>query len=171
MFNFRTIASILSLTSLVATTGVAQNAAMATAPTFAVATAVSSSEERLDNEEFLPYAEPIFGMEKEAYEDHFNEYREGALMDRILDLNHMELQAIYTDSKMNEINVSFNSTVKQEVVLAIYDSFGQKVKSDTYKINNGINNYAVATKDLDEGFYSMVVTGENDQFIQRFIIE
>lgn len=171
MLNFRTIASILSLTAFVVTYVSGQNATMAAAPSLAVGTAVAASADRLDNEADLPYAEPLFGMEKADYEDHFNEYREGALMDRVLDLHHMELQAIYTDSKMNEINVSFNSTVEQDVVLNIYDSFGQKVKGEMHNINTGINNYSVDTKDLNDGFYSLVVIGDNDQFIQRFIIE
>ena len=171
MFNFRTIASILFLTSLVSTGISGQNATMAAAPTMAVGTAVAASADRLENEAYLPYAEPLFGMEKEDYEDHFNQYREGALMDRVLDLHHMELQAVYTDSKMNEINVSFNSTVEQEVVLNIYDAFGEKVKGEMHNITTGINNYSVDTKHLSDGFYSLVVIGDNDQFIQRFIIE
>lgn len=122
-------------------------------------------------EDFLPYAEPILGIEKEEYENHFSEYRVGSLMDRVMDLNHMELQAIYADSKMNEINISFNSQVEQDLVVNVYDQFGMKVKCEMHNTLQGINNYKINTEDLPEGFYSMVVIGDNEQFIQRFIIE
>lgn len=122
-------------------------------------------------EDFLPYAEPILGIEKSEYEAHFSEYRAGSLMDRVLDLEHMELQAIYADSKMHEINVSFNSSVKQDLVVNVYDQFGQKVMSELHTVDHGINNYKIGTEDLQDGFYSLVVIGNKDQFIQRFIIE
>lgn len=122
-------------------------------------------------EDFLPYAEPMFGMDKADYENHFSEYREGSLMDRVMNLHTMELQAIYADSKMNEINVSFNSNTSQELVVNVYDQFGQKVLCEMQKINVGINNCKVNTEELSDGFYSMVVIGDNEQFVQRFIIE
>ena len=163
------VSAVLTL-MLITDSAIAQSQAMASGASLAVASGVNHAL-HADSEENLPYAEPIFGIEKEDYEDHFNEYRMGALMDRVLDLEHMELQAIYADSKMNEINVSFNSMITQEVVIAVYDSFGNKVIGKMATINEGINNYKVNTDELNDGFYSMVVTGNKDQFIQRFIIE
>lgn len=171
MLNIRTTTAILSIVVFGWTAAQSQSTTMAAMPVIATAHAVAAADDARADADYLPYAEPILGIEKDAYEEHFNEYREGALMDRILDLENMELQAIYTDSKLNEINVAFNSSIEQEVVLAVYDSFGQKVMLETHMIKNGINNYTVQTEQLDEGFYSMVVTGQNDQFIQRFIIE
>ncbi|MDX1683789.1 MAG: hypothetical protein R3275_01070 [Saprospiraceae bacterium] len=171
MYQFRTIISILCFILLSGYASFGQNNAMASASVFAVAETFSIAEKHEADADYLPYAAPIFGMEAEAYNEHFTEYREGALMDRILDLNNMELQAIYTDSKMNEINVSFNSRITQEVVVTIYDSYGGNIKTKTYEVLDGLNNYAIPTDDLKDGFYSMVVSGDNDQFIQRFIIE
>jgi hypothetical protein len=171
MSNFATVNSILAIL-LISTSISAQTESLMATSSLVVASEVNKSESNyVSNQDFLPYAEPIFGIEKEEYENHFNEYRVGALMDRVFDLNHMELQAIYADSKMSEISMAFNSTVEQEVVVSVYDSYGQKVKSELYEIEHGLNNYRVRTEDLSDGFYSMVVTGDNDQFIQRFIIE
>ena len=171
MSNFVTVNSIIAMLAMSLSLS-AQTESMLVAPSLMVASeSVPSEASYTDNQAFLPYAEPIFGIEKEAYEAHFNEYRVGALMDRVFDLNHMELQAIYADSKMHEISMAFNSNIEQEVVVTVYDSYGQKVKSELYDIEYGLNNYKVRTEDLQDGFYSMVVTGDNDQFIQRFIIE
>ena len=170
MLNKLSLSSIVLAGFFMANNLNAQSQTMASGASLAVAETINNSL-YIDSEDNLPYAEPIFGIEKEEYENHFNEYREGSLMDRVLDLENMELQAIYADSKMNEINVSFNSMIQQEVVVAIYDSFGAKVMYDLAKIDHGINNYKVDTKGLRDGFYSMVVTGKKDQFIQRFIIE
>ena len=170
MIKNLSLTAIFMLGLLCSSTISAQSETMATGATMAMAKTLNHAA-HIQSEANLPLAEPIFGMEKTEYEDHFNEYRVGSLMERVLDLENMELQAIYADSKMNEINVSFNSVIEQEVVIAVYDSFGSKVKYDLAQITDGINNYKVDTKDLDDGFYSMVVTGQQDQFIQRFIIE
>ena len=148
----------------------AQSNAMSSGSLFAVANAVNHAA-HVNQEDFLPHAEPMFGMNQEDYQDHFEEYREGSLMERILHLENMELQAIYADSKMNEINVSFNVKDQQEVLVAVYDSFGSKVYTDMTTLTDGLNNYHLETSQLSSGFYSMVVSGKNDQFIQRFLIE
>ena len=132
---------------------------------------VHKSEASASAEEvFLPYAEPLFGMDEEEYQEHMSEKRQGSLLNRTIDLKNMELQAVYADSKMNEINMTFNAPEDQEVLVSIYDQTGVKVKSMIRSIVAGQNSYAFVTSDLGQGFYNLVVVGDEDQFLQRFII-
>lgn len=71
----------------------------------------------------------------------------------------------------DKLNIEFSCTQNLDLDFAIVDVAGRVVKTDKMIVNQGINKYSVDVTDLAQGFYTLLLKGDNGNIIRRFLID
>ncbi|MGX7668453.1 T9SS type A sorting domain-containing protein [Flavobacterium pedocola] len=80
--------------------------------------------------------------------------------------------AVYPNPVVNEINFNLSGSVQDEVfTLAVFDISGRNIVSKQVQFSNGSYRLSVDNLNLNSGTYFAKLTGKNNEFCQKIIIQ
>ena len=79
--------------------------------------------------------------------------------------------AIYPNPSDGIVNISFNNTYSDELIISIYDAIGKAVYCEKAKLTNVENNKQINLKHLAKGLYYIKLSTKFNVFTQKLVIE
>ena len=79
--------------------------------------------------------------------------------------------SLYPVPARNILNIEFVSMKNQKLSFEIRDVSGRIIQSDKMIVNQGINKYSVDVSGLSQGFYSVVLKGDQGNIIRKFLVD
>jgi len=74
-------------------------------------------------------------------------------------------------SSNGEVNISFNSTNNEDVLLTLYDMRGRLVYNQNFKNNSNVFNQKVRFNNLETAVYILKIKTGNNEFFKRLVIK